>query len=122
MMSRPSWWRWCAGRALLEIVISTYGFVADPVAWQIGVLPALACELGEEVLTSLPWLLPCSALERPCCLTLCAVPPGQSPLAGITSRPSWWRRCAGIALFDGVIFTYGFELDPVAWQIVVLPA
>src|SRR4051794_35880828 len=43
MMSRPSWWRWCAGTALLEIVIITYGFVVEPVAWQIVVLPAFAC-------------------------------------------------------------------------------
>src|SRR3712207_6438877 len=33
--SRPSWWRRCAASALREIVICTYGFVAEPVAWQI---------------------------------------------------------------------------------------
>jgi hypothetical protein len=34
---------------LREIVISTYGFVADPVAWQIVSLPAFAC--GETGVT-----------------------------------------------------------------------
>ena len=48
---------------------------------------------------------------------------GQPPAgAGMMSRPSWWRRCAGMALLEIVIVTYGFFVEPVAWQIVVLPA
>src|SRR4051794_39249421 len=48
MMSRPSWWRRCAGSALSDTVIITYGLLADPVEWQIVVLPAFACALGAE--------------------------------------------------------------------------
>jgi hypothetical protein len=40
MTSSPPWWRECAPRAWFETVIVTYGFVADPVEWQIVVLPA----------------------------------------------------------------------------------
>jgi sulfite exporter TauE/SafE len=35
MMSSPHWWSSCAGIALSLISISTYGFVSEPVAWQI---------------------------------------------------------------------------------------
>ena len=41
--------------------------------------------------------------------------------AGMMSRPPWWRLWAASALFETVIWTYGFVSDPVAWQIVVLP-
>src|SRR5688500_9421167 len=42
MMSWPSWCLACACTALVEIVISTYVLVSEPVEWQIVILPAFA--------------------------------------------------------------------------------
>src|SRR3954447_3816103 len=87
MMSfhEPSWWCGssagpCPCRPFTEIVISTYGFVCDLVAWQIVILPAgrssrpplrgvptfgFACDFtGFDWL--LPWLLPWLEFDLPC--------------------------------------------------------
>src|SRR3954447_1563996 len=85
MMSfhEPSWWCGssagpCPCRPFTEIVISTYGFVCDLVAWQIVILPAgrssrppvrgvpefgFACELvGRDCVWLWPWAWP----DLPC--------------------------------------------------------
>ena len=76
----PAWWRETGSesvgpwpcRPFTEIVISTYGFLTDFVAWQIVILPwpklllwpsaLLPCvELG-----CCAWLLPCASPDLPC--------------------------------------------------------
>ena len=51
--------------ALLEIVIVTYGFFVEPVAWQIVVLPALAWVLVTAGACVFAWPL-ASALPCTC--------------------------------------------------------
>jgi hypothetical protein len=49
--------------------------------------------------------------------------PGQPPAgAGMMSSRPWWSRCACTAGSAIVTSTYGFDSDPVAWQIVNLSA
>src|SRR5918999_304209 len=98
----------CAGSAFSLIVISTYGFVAEPVAWQIVILRGAPspsgsqyCQYGSHGLGGV-------------------VTPGQPAAgAGMMSRPSWCAMCAGSAFSLIVISTYGFVADPVAWQMVI---
>ena len=64
-------------------------------------------------------VVPCVVVSS---VVVSCVAPGQPPGgAGMMSRPSWCARCAASAALLIVISTYGFDADPVAWQIVTFP-
>src|SRR3954453_16356510 len=91
------------------MLIRTHGFDCDPVLWQSSTLCSLCCFV----------VVVCVTVVVPPPLPL--VPLGQPPAgAGTMSRPPWCASCAFRALRLIVISTYGFVLDPVAWQMVTL--
>src|SRR5581483_5952187 len=107
-MSRPSWCPVCAGSALTLTWMRTYGFVAEPVAWQMYTLPCAfpftgACFGCSCCFEQSPPLYACTS--RPCrtarpCRSRSAQRSGRSRTASTrppsTTHPSGrWPSCPG---------------------------
>src|SRR3954454_8947667 len=121
MMSRSSWWSPWPLRPFSLIVISTNGFVAEPVAWQIVILPWSQPLPLSPPPCSPPLMSPVQPWSfSPCSPPLGGVPAGQPPAgAGMMSRSSWWSPWPFRPFSSIVISTNGFVAEPVAWQIVI---
>lgn len=78
-------WSTCAGRALKSTVISTNGFVSDPVRWQMVILcsPELPGEVSpgaaSDAGTELPQAMRMTAAMGPARLRTCFLPDTRAP-------------------------------------------